>query len=144
MASRCPAARLFGRARLPRFRVALMPCGFATVFRDPTATAQGVLWDLSFGDLAALDRYEGVGQGAYVKINQPVLRENASPVRALVYIGRPGVNLGRAPDDYMSKIVAAAREHVLPVDYIDFLRRLGGETVEKTSRFRAIKNLTNL
>jgi hypothetical protein len=119
-----------------------MPCGYATIVRDAGATAHGLLWELNFGDLAALDRYEGVGQGAYVKISQPVLRENAAPVRALVYIGKPDAGLGRAPADYVSKIVAAARAHCLPPDHIDFLRRLGGETVDKAPRFRAIKNLS--
>jgi hypothetical protein len=142
MARRCPGAKLLGRARLPRHRVGLMPDGFATVVRDPSATAHGVLWEMSFGNLATLDRYEGIAEGAYVKVSQPVLREGASPVRALVYIGRPGI-LGRAPADYMSKVVAAARAAGLPVEHIDFLRRLGGEEVEP-ARFRAIKNLKSL
>jgi len=137
MASRCKAARLIGRARLPGHRVALMPDGFATLVRDKGATAQGVLWDLSFGDLAALDRYEGA---AYVKITQPVLRDGGSPVRALVYIGKPGLGLGRAPEDYMMRIVAVASELELPSEHVDFLRRMAGENTEPAPRFCAIKN----
>ena len=140
MASRCPQAKMLGRARLPRHRVALMPDGFATLVRDAGAMAHGVLWELSFGDLAALDRYEGAAQGAYVKISQPVLREGFAPVRALIYVGRPGLSLGRAPEDYMARIVAAARELGLPGEYVDFLRRLAGENPEPAPRFRAIKN----
>jgi gamma-glutamylcyclotransferase (GGCT)/AIG2-like uncharacterized protein YtfP len=142
MARRCPRAKMLGRARLPRHRVALMPDGFATVVRDPAATAHGVLWELNFGELAALDRYEGIAEGAYVKVSQPVLREGASPVRALVYVGRPGV-LARAPADYMTKVVAAARAAGLPAEHIDVLRRLGGEEIAP-ARFRAIKNLKSL
>ena len=77
MTRRCPSARLLGRAYLPRHRFDLLPDGYATVVRDPAATAFGVLWELSFGDFAALDRYEAVAQGAYRKISQPVLREGA-------------------------------------------------------------------
>jgi hypothetical protein len=133
MARRCPGARLLGRAYLPRHRFALLPEAF------------GVLWKLSFGDLAALDRYEGVAQGAYRKIIQPVLREGASPLRALVYVGTPGKSLGRAPADYMSQIVAAARAQGLSGDYVDFLRRVAGEDVpEAPKKFRAIKNLSCL
>jgi hypothetical protein len=144
MARRCPGAQMRGRACLARHRFALMPDGFATVVRDPSASAFGVLWELSFGDLAALDRYEGVAKGAYRKIIQPVLREGASPVRALVYFGAPGKSLGRAPADYMSAIVAAARACGLSADYVDFLRRVGGEDVpEAPKKFRAIKNLPN-
>jgi hypothetical protein len=141
MTRRCPGARLLGRAYLPRHRFDLLPDGFATIVRDPAATAFGILWELSFGDFAALDRYEGVAQGAYRKISQPVLREGASPIRALVYVGAPGKSLGRAPADYMSKIVAAARAQGLSGDYVDFLRRVAGENVpEAPKKFRAIKN----
>jgi hypothetical protein len=141
MKRRCPGARPMGRASLPRHRFTLLPDGFATLVRDSAATVFGVLWDLSFGDLAALDRYEGVAQGAYLKINQPVLREGASPVRALVYVGAPGKSLGRAPADYMGKIVEAARTAGLDRDHIDALRRLAGEDVDAERKYRAIKNL---
>jgi hypothetical protein len=69
-----------------------------------------------------------------------VLREKGAPVRALLYVGMPGASLGRAPADYMQKIVAAARSLGLPADYVDGLRRLAGESPEPASRFRAIKN----
>jgi gamma-glutamylcyclotransferase (GGCT)/AIG2-like uncharacterized protein YtfP len=140
MSQRCPGGKMLGRARLARHRVALLPDGFATVAPDPNMTAHGVLWEIGFGDLAALDRYEGVDKGAYVKVIQPVLREGSSPLRALVYVGRPGKSLGRAPPDYMEKIVAAAIGAGLPGDHVDYLRRLGGETVERPQKFRAIKN----
>ncbi len=145
MARRCPGARLLGRAWLARHRFALMPDGFATVVRDPAASVAGVLWELSFRDLAALDRYEDVAQGAYAKVSQPVLREGAAPVRALVYIGAPSKSCGRAPADYMAKIVAAARVNGLSAEYVDFLRRAAGEDVpEAPKKFRAIKNPSNL
>ncbi|MGO8739201.1 gamma-glutamylcyclotransferase family protein [Rhodoblastus sp.] len=141
MARRCARARLLGRAVLPRHRFALMPDGFATVLRDPAANVAGVLWEVSFGDLAVLDRYEGVAQGAYVKISTPVLREGAAPVRALVYVGAAQTGAGRAPPDYIEKIVAAARAQGFAPDYVDFLRRVGGEDVpEAPKKFRAIKS----
>ncbi|WP_294532437.1 gamma-glutamylcyclotransferase family protein [uncultured Rhodoblastus sp.] len=137
MELRCPGAKMRGRARLPRHRVALLPDGFATLVRDAGSTAHGVLWELSFGNLAALDRYEGDG---YVKVSQPVLREGLPPMRALIYIGRPAGGSHRAPEDYMARIVAVAREVGLPIGHIDFLRRLAGENLEPCSRFRAIRN----
>jgi cation transport regulator ChaC len=140
MAQRCPRGKLLGRARLPRHRVGLMPDGYATLVPDAAAVAHGVLWDVSFAELATLDRYEGVAQGGYVKISQPVLREVGAPVRALIYFGKPGTRLGRAPDDYVEKIVAAAVEAGLPGEHVDFLRRLGGEDIAPPTRFRAIKN----
>jgi gamma-glutamylcyclotransferase (GGCT)/AIG2-like uncharacterized protein YtfP len=141
MAARCPGARLLGRGALAGYRFALMPDGYATVVRDPAATAAGVLWECSFADQAALDRYECVADGAYKKRTLPVLREGASPTRALVYIGVPGPALGRAPADYMAKIIAAARGHGFAEDYIAFLRCTAGESVEPPpKKFRAIKN----
>ena len=141
MAQRCPRGKLICRARLPGHRVGLMPDGFATLVRDAAATAHGVLWEVSFGELAALDRYEGDG---YVKVSQPVLREIGAPVRALIDFGKnsgePGTRLCRAPDDYMEKIVAAAVEAGLPGEHVDFLRRLGGEDLAPPTRFRVIKN----
>jgi hypothetical protein len=136
MAARCPQARLVGRARLPRHRVALMRDGYATLVRDPHATAQGALWEITFADLAALDTYEGDG---YLKITQPVLREGARPIRALVYIGKAAVSSGKAPPDYMASVLIAALEIGLPADYINELRLLAGEAPKATSRFRAIK-----
>jgi cation transport regulator ChaC len=133
---RCPQARFLGRARLARHCVALMTDGFATVIRDSAAMAHGVLWELNFADLKALDRYEGA---AYAKFGLPVLREGGAPVQALIYIGRQSGFSGRAPDDYMAKIVAAAVDHGFPADYVDFLRSLAGET-PSPPKFRAIKN----
>jgi hypothetical protein len=140
MAARCPGARLLGAARLPKFRFALLPDGFATLERDPLSVAHGVLWELSFGALAALDRYEGVAQGAYDKLVLPVLREKGGAARALIYLAQPGASLGRAPADYMEKIVAAARTHGLPRDHVDFLCAKAGLAPEAPPKYRAIRN----
>lgn len=141
MAARCPRGKIIGRGRLQGHRFALMPDGYATVVPDRAAAAHGLLWDIGFGELATLDRYESVSTGAYAKIVQPVLREGAAPARALVYVGRPGKALGRAPDDYMARIILAATEAGLPREHVDFLRRIAGEAVEPaTKKFRAIKN----
>lgn len=142
MALRCSRAKFLGRAVLPRHRFALLPEGYATVLRDPAASVGGVLWDLSFADVAALDRYEEVARGGYVKMHHPVLREGAAPLRALIYVGVPGKMLGRAPPDYMTSIIAAAAGHGFSPDYLNVLRRLGGEdVVDARQKFRAIKNL---
>jgi hypothetical protein len=137
MAARCPGAKLLGAARVQKFRFALLPNGFATLVRDPAAATPGVLWDVSFGALAALDRYEGEG---YAKLVLPVIRESGGAVRALIYIGRPDLNPGRAPADYMEKIAAAAAAHGLARDHVEFLRAVGGLAPEAAAtKFRAIK-----
>jgi cation transport regulator ChaC len=141
MATRCPQAKMLGVARLPKFRFALLPDGYATIVRDPAAMTYGVLWELSFGALAALDRYEGVAQGAYDKLILPVLRDKGGAARALVYLGRPEASLGRPPADYMEKIVAAAKAHGLPREHVEGLRLCGGLAPETPPpKFRAIRN----
>ncbi|MBV8664121.1 MAG: gamma-glutamylcyclotransferase, partial [Hyphomicrobiales bacterium] len=71
MASRCPRSRPLGLARLMRHRLAIMREGWLTATRDANGTVEGVLWDIALADMRALDRYEGVGEGLYVKAAQP-------------------------------------------------------------------------
>ena len=46
--------------------------GYASVVRDGRFTVWGVLWELALADVPALDRYEGVAGGLYVKAPQPI------------------------------------------------------------------------
>ena len=125
MASRCPRSRLLGPARLARHRFALRREGYATVVHDPAAMVHGLLYDLALADVPALDRFEDVAGGLYVKLTQPVLRANGGAVRALVYVGRGGEARGARPQPgYLEAIVAAAATAGLPGEHIAFLRSL--------------------
>ncbi len=127
MAQRCPRSRVLGLARLARHRVALMKEGYATVVRDPSATVHGLLFDLAFADVPALDRYEEVGSGLYQKVTQPVLRAQGGSARALVYVGRGGEARDAMPSPgYLEAVIAAAENVGLPADHIAYLRSLGG------------------
>ena len=121
MRARCPGSRPLGVARLPRHRFVIMREGYASVVRDPRGTVWGLLWDLALADVPALDRYEGVASGLYVKAQQPVLT-GAGAKRALVYLGRGGLG-GTPRPGYLEGVVAAARAAGLPENYI---RSLGG------------------
>jgi gamma-glutamylcyclotransferase (GGCT)/AIG2-like uncharacterized protein YtfP len=116
MAQRCPGARPLGLARLPRHRFAIAADGFATVLRDPRRTVHGVLWDCRLSDISALDRFERVATGLYVKISQPVLLEH-SPRRALVYVANNTAQ-GRAAPGYLQAVLFAAREWGLDENYL--------------------------
>ncbi|MGU3540344.1 gamma-glutamylcyclotransferase family protein [Methylobacterium sp. A54F] len=116
MALRCPASTLIGQGRLQRHRFLIMREGYATVVRDPTRTVWGVLWDLALSDVPALDRYEGVSGGLYVKAYQPVVT-GAGIRRALIYFGR-STSAGVPRHGYLEAVVAAARSAQLPEDYI--------------------------
>ena len=120
MAARCPASRLVGRGRLNRHRFIIMKEGWASVVRDSRASVWGVLWDLALADVPALDRYEGVSGGLYVKAYQPVVTESGTK-RALIYLGR-SVASGIPRPDYMEAVLDAADAAQLPGPYVQEIR----------------------
>ena len=138
MRQRAPNSRPVGRARLARHKFFIMPSGFASVKRDAHADVHGVLFDLALSDVPALDRYEEVGRGLYTKTVQPVLRDGAAPVRALVYIGATLAE-GKPTASYLQMILSGAKENSLPEDYIAFLAACGGVDAGQGTRWRAIK-----
>ena len=122
MAHRCPRSKALGIARLERHRLAVMREGWLTAVRDSRSSVHGVLWDLALGDVAALDRYEGVTQGLYAKVAQPVVAPGGAK-RALVYFGAnagPGTPRG----DYIAEIVDAARAWRLPAQGVAALEEI--------------------
>ena len=114
MARRCPRSKALGPARLLRHRLAVMREGWLTAGRDPRSTVHGVLWDLALADIAALDRYEGLPQGLYTKLIQPVVAERG-PRQAIVYFGA-NAGPGAARQDYIADVIAAARSWLLPAE----------------------------
>lgn len=123
MATRCPRSTALGRARLMRHRLAVMREGWLSVVRDSAACVHGLLWELVLADVPALDRFEGLAEGLYVKAVQPVVAEGGAK-RALIYFGT-NAGPGRARADYLRDILAAARAADLPRDGIAALERLG-------------------
>jgi len=122
MARRCPRSKAIGAARLERHRLAVMREGWLTAVRDPRSAVHGVLWDLALSDAPALDRYEGLPQGLYAKVAQPIVAPGGVK-RALVYFGaNAGPGIPRA--DYMADIGAAARAWPLPVEGVTALEAL--------------------
>jgi hypothetical protein len=122
MGRRCPRSKALGLARLERHRLAVMREGWLTAVRNPSSAVHGVLWDLALSDIAALDRYENLSQGLYVKLTQPVIAERG-PKQAIVYFGAntgPGV----ARPAYLAEVLAAARSWPLPGEGLAALERL--------------------
>ena len=121
MAARCPRSQPLGTAALMRHRLAIMREGWLTVVRDPRARVHGVLWDLALPDLPALDRFEGVAEGLYVKAVQPVVGPSGAK-RALIYLGT-NAGPGRPRGDYLAEVLAAARDWALPGEALEALAR---------------------
>ena len=114
MARRCPRSKPLGPARLMRHRLTAMREGWLNVTRDARGNVHGILWDVALADVAALDRFEGVHEGLYVKALQSVVTA-AGPKRALVYFGANG-GPGIVRADYLAAVIAAARQWELPAD----------------------------
>ncbi|WP_210484315.1 gamma-glutamylcyclotransferase family protein [Microvirga antarctica] len=116
MAVRCPRSKVVGPARLMRHRFLIFSEGYASVMREPSSTTWGLVWDLAFSDLPALDRYESLSTGLYTKVVQPIVTDRG-PRRALVYIGRDA-RPGTPRPGYMEAIVAAAAGLDFPALYM--------------------------
>jgi hypothetical protein len=131
MARRCPRSKPLGPARLARHRLAVMREGWLTVARDPRSAVHGLLWELALPDVAALDRYEGMAQGLYSKLAQPVIA-GQGPRRVIVYVGA-NAGPGAARLDYLAEIIAAARSWPLPAEAIVALERIAALGGRQTS-----------
>ena len=122
MGRRCPRSKALGLARLERHRLAVMREGWLTAVRAPSSAVHGVLWDLALSDIAALDRYEGLAQGLYAKLTQPVIA-GRGPKQAIVYFGA-NAGPGAVRPDYIAEVLAAARSWPLPAAGLEALERL--------------------
>ena len=121
MERRCPGARAIGPARLAGWRFVIMREGYASIVPAPGAAVHGVVWRLSPRDLGALNAYESLDRGLYVRRVLPVL-VGARRRAALAYVA-PGRTQGRPQPGYQELLVEAAREWNLPADYISTLVR---------------------
>jgi hypothetical protein len=122
MGRRCPCSKALGLARLERHRLAVMREGWLTAVRASSSAVHGVLWDLALSDIAALDRYEGLAQGLYAKLTQPVIA-GRGPKQAIVYFGA-NAGPGAVRPDYIAEVLAAARSWPLPGKGVEALERL--------------------
>jgi hypothetical protein len=122
MGRRCRRSKALWLARLERHLLAVMREGWLTAVRASSSVVHGVLWDLALSDIAALDRYEGLSQGFYVKLTQPVIAERG-PKQAIVYFGA-NAGPGAVRPDYISEVLAAARSWPLPGEGVEALERL--------------------
>jgi gamma-glutamylcyclotransferase (GGCT)/AIG2-like uncharacterized protein YtfP len=121
MKRRCPSAVAIGAARLDGWRFFIMAAGFASIVPANGSAVHGVLWSLAPRDLAALNAYEGVDGGLYVRRTLAVrCRGRHQPV--LVYVGTNRAT-GRPQPDYQRVVAAAAQEWQLPADYVRALQR---------------------
>ena len=121
MSGRCPGAEALGTATLFGWRFIINPEGFGSIALRPGGRVHGVLWWLSARDLAAINAYESVSTGFYLR-RQLAVRMGPRQATALVYITRQGGE-GRPRPSYIDLVVQAARDWDLPERYIRSLAR---------------------
>src|SRR5262249_61792884 len=105
---RCPIAEPIGAARLENWRFLIMLDGYASVVPARGATVHGVLWRLSARDLAALNAYESLDSGLYVRRILPV-RAGERIVASMGYVGRER-RPGQPRPGYQGAPAPSARE----------------------------------
>ena len=127
MAGRCPGAMFIGPAFLPGFCFRIYSDGYATVLPDPQGGVWGGFWKVNAGHLEELDRYEGVREGCYYRLEKEVsLLSGASGVgptqQSWVYFATD-TETGMARPGYMEGVIAGARDCGLPVEYLPVLQQ---------------------
>lgn len=110
MASRCPAAVAFGRARLLKhnFRFA----GPADVQVNRHDSVDGVLWDITEDCLKSLDQLEGYPY--YYDRKWATVELNGEQYRALVYFMQPGHKSAAPSSGYFSCVLEGYEEFGVP------------------------------
>src|SRR5262249_59264806 len=90
MGARCADAPALGVATLSGWRFVINSEGFGSIAPRAGGRVHGVLWRLSARDVAAINAYESVGSGLYLRRPLP-LPHGRRPVAARGYIARrPG------------------------------------------------------
>src|SRR5262245_45404076 len=108
MTARCRGAEAIGTATLAGWRFVINPEGFGSIAPHPGGRVHGVLWRLSARDLAAVNAYESVDSGLYVR-RRLTVRCGETQAMALVYIAhRQGEGVPRP--GYITLVVGGARE----------------------------------
>jgi gamma-glutamylcyclotransferase (GGCT)/AIG2-like uncharacterized protein YtfP len=139
MDRRCPGHKVVGMAALRDHRLAFPLTshdwggGVAGLQPSHGTSAWGIVYELSDEQLAALDRYEGYQgpedqhnlydrQTVFVDLTRPDDGSIPRRVRASCYFARPS-NPAPPSRRYLDAILAGARHHHLPEEYVAALAK---------------------
>jgi len=121
MGARCPGATAVGIATLEHWRFIIGVEGHGSIAPSPGAIVHGVLWRTAAREIAAINAYENVASGLYLR-RIVAVRHGASLLPALAYVLRRRGE-GRPRPGYIHLVVEAARDWGLPERYVDALQR---------------------
>lgn len=98
--------------------------GVANVAPREGDSVWGVAYLLTHSEATRLDRTEGVPHGAYLRLSVELRDGAGASLAAFTYHSSRSVS-GRKPSRrYLGLILAGARHHGLPADYVERLRAL--------------------
>jgi gamma-glutamylcyclotransferase (GGCT)/AIG2-like uncharacterized protein YtfP len=117
MESRCPGHRVLGTGILTGYRWIITTRGYASVVRSEADLVLGVVYSISEADEERLDRYEGVGEGAYGKKRLPV-QTGQGEMSCLVYID-PRQLEGDPREEYAERVKYGIRDSGFPSSYVE-------------------------
>ncbi|MDP6707295.1 MAG: gamma-glutamylcyclotransferase family protein [Alphaproteobacteria bacterium] len=126
----CPSASVVMQATLPNFQIEFrrysqnLAGGISTIMPAPGGLVRGIVFEFPSSELAALDIYEGVDKGFYLREGYLVLGEDGAWHNAELYrVAKPE---GPFPPSavYLDIMLEGAAEQGLPADYIAGLEAL--------------------
>jgi len=138
MADRCPGSLPVGTASLHGWRFIINERGVATITEAHGHSVLGVVWMASDTHVTALDRFEGVHLGNYVRQKVDVHRAVGAPGSAITYVDQR-VDHGAPRSGYLERVVAGARSFRMPRRYVSALERWfdpGGSRPRQDSNLR--------
>jgi hypothetical protein len=124
--------------------------GKATISPATGSRVVGVIFDLDECELPMLDKSEGAGKGYDRKDNFPVhVADSQEPLNVVTYIASPScIDLNLEPFDwYLNLVIAGARQHALPPEYVSALEATPSTTdpdPNRQSRREAMELLGNI
>ena len=112
MRQRCPTAVCHGLAILHDHRPCAMQEGWLTIVKEPGWKTPGLLWTLETSDVQALDIYEDVDTGLYVKEARTVRRfDDGASLDVMVYVGCNS-GPGELHQEYAGRVARAIRREL--------------------------------
>ncbi len=123
MARTAPTAEARGIASLADHQVSIGASGYGTLIPAQGHRVWGMLWSLEAADEAALDAFEGVGEGYYRQADREVIDDTGIARPVMIYLATDD-RLGAAHPSYVAQVAAAARAVGLADDYVHELARL--------------------
>jgi gamma-glutamylcyclotransferase (GGCT)/AIG2-like uncharacterized protein YtfP len=121
MAVRCPGAQMVSLVRKTGWRYIINQRGYVTALEDPDALTLGCLWKLSKEHWVALDRYEGVGEGFYRRVDCEVITLKSGELVQCIAYRAANETPGVPTENYVETVICGARQIGLPMDYLQFL-----------------------